>query len=113
MGAVRLDAVTPHMIQSFYNSKIETHSAKTIKNFHGILHAALKQAVLNGYIHTNPTDASIRPRIEKKEMHPMDEYLITDFLEAIRGNQLPDGESCYMIETLISFDGQLTMKLLE
>ena len=26
---------------------------------------------------------------------------------------IPDGESCYMIETLISFDGQLTMKLLE
>lgn len=26
---------------------------------------------------------------------------------------IPDGESCYMIETLISFNGQLTMKLLE
>jgi hypothetical protein len=26
---------------------------------------------------------------------------------------IPDGESCYMIETLVSFDGQLTMKLLE
>ncbi len=26
---------------------------------------------------------------------------------------IPDGESCYMIETLISFEGQLTMKLLE
>ncbi len=26
---------------------------------------------------------------------------------------IPDGESCYMIETLISFDGQLSMKLLE
>ena len=77
MGAVRLDAVTPHMIQGFYNSKLETHSAKTIKNFHGVLHAALKQAVLNGYIATNPADASIRPRVEKKEMHPMDEYLIT------------------------------------
>jgi integrase len=87
MGAVRLDAVTPHMIQGFYNSKLETHSAKTIKNFHGVLHAALKQAVLNGYIATNPADASIRPRVEKKEMHPMDEYLITDFLEAIRGEQ--------------------------
>lgn len=87
MGAVRLDALTPHMIQSFYNSKRETLSAKTIKNFHGVLHAALKQAVLNGYIPSNPTDASIRPRIEKKEMHPMDEYLITDFLEAIRGEQ--------------------------
>ena len=86
MGAVRLDALTPHMIQSFYNSKLDTHS-KTIKNFHGVLHAALKQAVLNGYIATNPADASIRPRVEKKEMHPMDEYMITDFLEAIKGEE--------------------------
>ena len=87
MGAIKLDALNPHTIQSFYNSKIGTLSAKTIKNLHGILHAALKQAVLNGYIPSNPTDASIRPRIEKKEMHPMDEYLIADFLEAIRGEQ--------------------------
>ena len=26
---------------------------------------------------------------------------------------IPDGESCYMVETLIGFDGQLSMKLLE
>lgn len=26
---------------------------------------------------------------------------------------IPDGESCYMIETLISFDGQLTLNLIE
>ena len=87
LGAIRLDALTPHMIQSFYNSKMGTDAAKSIKNCHGMLHAALKQAVLNGYIPTNPTDASIRPRIEKKEMHPMDEYMITDFLEAIRGEE--------------------------
>ena len=26
---------------------------------------------------------------------------------------IPDGESCYMVETLISFNGQVSMKLLE
>ena len=26
---------------------------------------------------------------------------------------IPDGASCYLVETLIGFDGQLTMKLLE
>ena len=26
---------------------------------------------------------------------------------------IPDGSSCYLVETLVSFDGQLTMKLLE
>lgn len=87
MGAIRLDALNPHTIQSFYNSKTETHSAKTIKNFHGVLHAALKQAVLNGYIATNPADSSVRPRVEKKEMHPMDQYMISDFLEEIKGDE--------------------------
>jgi len=87
IGAIRMDVLNPHTIQSFYNSKVGVLCAKTIKNLHGILHAALKQAVLNGYIPTNPTDASIRPRIEKKEMHPMDEYMISDFLEAIRGTE--------------------------
>lgn len=87
MGAIRLQELTPHMIQGFYNSKTASHSAKTIKNFHGVLHAALKQAVLNGYITMNSAEASVRPRVEKKEMHPMDEYMISDFLEAIKGEE--------------------------
>ena len=87
LGAVRLQELLPHMIQSFYNSKINTHSAKTIRNFHGVLHAALRQAVLNGYLATNPTEASVRPKIERKKMHPMDEYTISDFLDAIKGDE--------------------------
>ena len=87
IGGIRLDALNPHTVQSFYNSKFKELSAKTVKNIHGILHAALRQAVLNGYIPNNPTDSSIRPRIEKKEMHAMDQYMITDFLEAIKGDE--------------------------
>lgn len=87
MGAIRLEELNPHTIQGFYNGMRETVSAKTVKNVHGILHAALKQAVLNGYIPSNPADSTIRPRVEKKEMHPMDEYLISDFLEEIKGEE--------------------------
>ena len=33
MGAIRLDSLNPHTIQSFYNSKIGTLSAKTIRAY--------------------------------------------------------------------------------
>lgn len=89
-GAIRLEALSAHVIQSFYNglTKEDTGlSPKTVKNIHGVLHKALQQAVLNEYIHTNPTNACILPRVEKKEIKPLDEEQITEFLQAIRGHQ--------------------------
>ena len=94
MGAVRLDALTTHMIQNFYNSlsKPRTEgrkplSAKTVKNIHGVLHHALKQAVANDLIRSNPADACTLPRIEKKELKPLDEDDIARFLKAIQGHR--------------------------
>ena len=77
LGAIKLEALNTHTIQSFYNDlgaekdDEVTLSAKTIKNIHGILHRALKQAVLNGYIRYNPTEACILPRIVKKDIMPL------------------------------------------
>jgi len=93
LGAVRLDALTAHTVQAFYNQLSETPggpSPKTIKNIHGVLHRAMQQAVLNEYIRTNPTNACILPRVEKKEIKPLDEDQITQFLKAIRGHQFED-----------------------
>ena len=93
LGAVRLDALDTHIIQSFYNSLIspqkqeKTVSPKTVKNTHGVLHKALQQAVSNGYIRMNPTDACVLPRVEKKQIQPLDEDQISEFLRAIKGHQ--------------------------
>lgn len=93
LGAVRLDALDTHIIQNLYNElvspvKLERAvSPKTVKNIHGVLHKALQQAVLNGYIRVNPTDACVLPRIEKKQVKPLDEKQITTFLKAIHGHQ--------------------------
>lgn len=47
-----------HTIQKFYNSLIGLGlSSKTVKNIHGVLHSALQQAIANGYIRNNPTEA--------------------------------------------------------
>lgn len=102
LGAVKLDVLAPHTIQEFYNSlgksriiklkdgtkkEIPGLSPKSIKNVHGVLHKALKQAVENQYIRSNPADVCKLPRVERKELHPLDETQITSFLNAIKGHR--------------------------
>lgn len=91
LGAVKLDALTPHTIQSYYNGLTKEGLApKTVKNIHGILHKALQQAVANGYIKTNPADHCVLPRPVRRELAPMDEDMITIFLKAIQGHPLEE-----------------------
>ncbi|BAL00680.1 putative site-specific recombinase [Oscillibacter valericigenes Sjm18-20] len=93
LGATRLDTLTPHTIQNFYNSLSKGRngkpglSPKSIKNIHGVLHHALKQAVANGILRSNPADVCTLPRTEKKELKPLDEDDITLFLKKIQGHR--------------------------
>lgn len=61
-------------------------SPKTVKNIHGVLHKALQQAVAIGYLRFNPADACTLPRVERKELQPLDEGAIGKFLSAIKGH---------------------------
>lgn len=93
LGSVKLEALTTPAIQRFYNQLgMEREgkaglSPKTVKNIHGILHEALQQACKVGYIRFNPSDACTLPRVEKKEIRPLDEEQITAFLKAIEGHR--------------------------
>lgn len=93
LGAVRLDALTAHTIQQFYNSMGKPSedkaplSGKSIRNVHGILHKCLQQAVALGYLRYNPTDACKLPKVEHKELRPLDEDATALFLKAIKGHQ--------------------------
>ena len=122
IGAIRLDALTTHDIQEFYNSlrspteKRKDLSSKTIKNIHGILHHALQQAMLNNYIRTNPANACVLPKVTKKKVKPMNEHQITDFLKAIKGHKyenmflvalftgIREGEVCGLQWECVDFD---------
>lgn len=92
LGTIKLEALTTPTIQAFYNGLIHPKegtnplSAKTVKNIHGALHKALQQAVLIGYIRSNPVDACKPPRVIKKEMHPLEEDQVSAFLAAIQGH---------------------------
>lgn len=92
IGATKLESLTPHAIQSVYNSLVDQHtlSPKTVKNIHGVLHKALQQAVANGYIRYNPANSCILPRIVRTEVKPLDETQISAFLKAIKGHKFED-----------------------
>ena len=93
LGALRLEALNAHTIQSFYNGLGKPQgdkpglSAKSIKNIHGILHKAIQQAVTVGYLKFNPADACTLPRVERKELKPLDEDATARFIEAVKGHR--------------------------
>ena len=93
LGHIRLDTLNAHTVQHFYNElakpskpEVAPLSAKSIKNIHGVLHKALKQAVLTGYLRTNPSEACILPRIIRKEMRPLEEDQVAVFLREVQGH---------------------------
>ena len=122
IGAIRLDMLTTHDIQEFYNNLFSPEedakglSAKTIKNIHGILHHALEQALRNNYIRTNPANACVIPRAVKKKVKPMNEHQIADFLKAVKGHKyenmflvalftgMRQGEVCGLQWECVDFD---------
>lgn len=93
LGATKLEALNAHTIQGFYNSLSRQRgdkpplSPKSVRNVHGILHKALQQAVTIGYIRFNPADAATMPRTDHKEIQPLSETQISNFLKAIEGHK--------------------------
>ena len=89
MGAIRLDALNAHAVQQFINSLSNPRglAPKTVKCIHGVLHKALQQAVKVGYLRFNPADACELPRMEGKEIHPLDDTSIAAFIRAIQGHR--------------------------
>lgn len=95
LGGIRLETLNSHTVQRFYNSLTELApkrgqktglSPKTVKNVHGVLHKALQQAVLIGYLRFNPADACTLPRIERQELKPLDDEDISRFIAAVQGH---------------------------
>lgn len=88
LGAIKLEVLNAHTIQHFYNGLSQKGlSAKTVKNVHGVLHELLQQAVRIGYLRINPSDACTLPRVVKKEIKPLSDDAIRQFLEAVQGHR--------------------------
>lgn len=110
IGAISIQSLNAHTIQGFYNglatgkeangksqNSKKGLSAKSIKNIHGILHRALKQAVLLGYIKSNPSEACTLPKVIKKEMKILTEDEIPTFLNALKDHKNGDMFLIYLL----------------
>ncbi len=89
LGKVKLTSLTAIQIQHFYNSLLTEKqlSAKTVKNIHGILHRALAQALKLGMIRSNPTEICDLPKTQRKEIVPMEQPAIMQFLKKVSGHK--------------------------
>lgn len=91
LGNIKLEALNAHTIQRFYNSLTSERdkplSPRSVRLVHAVLHRALVQAVTVGYLRFNPSDACTLPRLDKKEIHPLDEEESKAFLQAIKGHR--------------------------
>lgn len=95
IGSVKLSALTAPMIQKLYNEEhAGGYSPKSITNMHGVLHKALSQAVRLGYIRSNPAEVCDLPRVERKEMQPLEGDSVGAFLRAVSGHPF---ENLYVI----------------
>ncbi|MCX7884095.1 MAG: tyrosine-type recombinase/integrase [Caloramator sp.] len=89
LGHYKLKELRPEHLQVMYNTKLnEGLSAKTIKNMHNVINAALKQAVKNNITARNIAEAAILPKQTKKEIRVLTLEEQDKFIKALEGERL-------------------------
>lgn len=93
LGRMRLDQLTPLVIQRFYRKLQEPGSnrrdknkglgSKAIKNIHGILHRALVMAVRWGLLTRNPADAVDTPKMTRSRVSAASPDELQQILEVV------------------------------
>ncbi len=68
LGKLRLDSITPRMIQDLYQHLMENHelSAGTIRRMHSLLSSAFRLALFQGVIARSPLDGVKQPKLVRK-----------------------------------------------
>jgi integrase len=68
LGQIKLNQLTPAMIQKFYSRKLEDgFSGDYVRYMHSILHKALNQAVKWQFLYKNPAEHVTPPKLNLKE----------------------------------------------
>jgi integrase len=95
LGRVRLKDLTPTHVRGLYRERLGARLApRMVQLVHVTLHKALKQAVLDGLIPRNVTEAVKAPRPEKNEVRPLSRQKARALLQAARGERL---EALYVL----------------
>jgi integrase len=95
LGRLKLKDLNPVHVRGFYREKLDSGlSSATVRKIHSILRKALKQAVLDGLTHRNVCEAVKPPKVEHKEIRPLDRRQTKALLEVAIGNRL---EALYVL----------------
>lgn len=100
LGRLKLKALTPAHVRGFYRDKLDGASGgsplspATVHKLHVVLHKALDQAVADGLIPRNATDAVKVPRVDREEINPLTAEEAGRLIEAARGDRL---EALYVL----------------
>jgi integrase len=89
LGGMKLKNLTPVHVRRLYREKLEAGlSARTVQYFHVTLHKALKQAVQDGLIPRNATEAVKAPQVRREEIRPLSAEQVKMLLETACGDRL-------------------------
>jgi len=95
LGNLKLKSVTPAHVRGLYRDKLEVGlSPRTVQYIHVTLHKALKQALADGLIPRNATEAVRPPQIRKEEIRPLTAEQVKMLFKAVRDDRL---ESLYIL----------------
>ncbi|MDQ4000206.1 MAG: site-specific integrase [Actinomycetota bacterium] len=95
LGKTKLKSLTPAHVRGLYRERLDAGlSRRTVQYVHVTLHKALKQAVMDGLIPRNATEAVRPPQVRREEMRPLAPEQVKVLLEAARGERL---EALYVL----------------
>ena len=82
LGDVKLKALSPTHVRGLYKEKLQTLSPRTVKYIHVTLHKSLKQALNDGLIPRNATEAVKPPQVRREEIRPLTPEQVKMLLDA-------------------------------
>jgi integrase len=95
LGRIPLAKLTPQHVQLFYARKLsEGLSTSTVHHVHGVLHRALKDALLMGLVQRNVTEMVRAPRRSSREMMTLTDHQAKLLLEVVKGERF---EALYLL----------------
>lgn len=96
LGWAQLSKVQGAMLQHFYNEKLTGGrkdgkgglSTRYVRYMHSIIRSALQQAVIDNLISRNAADSTTPPTVKTKDMEPLSENQVQQFLATVEKDRL-------------------------
>ena len=86
---MKLKNLTPVHVRGLYREKLQAGlSPRTVQYIHVTLHKALKQAVQDGLIPRNATEAVKAPQVRRQEINPLSAEQVKVLLKTASGDRL-------------------------